>query len=132
MKRTKIIYWTATSFVILLIGLGSFADLFMIDAMRESIQQQGFPVHFLPFFGVAKLLAVIVIMVPAFHNLKLSAYVGLFWYFLGAIYSHFAVGDPIQISVGAILALVFVLVSYFAWTKLEQAEDSLKLQTNNV
>ncbi|MBX2878207.1 MAG: DoxX family protein [Saprospiraceae bacterium] len=124
MKKFKIAYWVATALIILIIGLGSFADLFMIDPMRESIQQQGFPVHFLPFFGVTKLLAVIVILVPALKWLKLSAYVGLFWYFAGAIYSHFAVGDPIQISVGAIIAFVSVLVSFFAWRKMEQLSFS--------
>ena len=85
MKKIKIIYWVATALIILMIGLGSFADIFMIDAMRESIQHQGFPVHFLPFFGVAKLLAVIVLLVPSLKWLKLSAYVGLFWYIAGAI-----------------------------------------------
>jgi uncharacterized membrane protein len=112
-----------------MIGLGSFADIFMIDAMRESIQQQGFPVHFLPFFGIAKLLAVIVILVPALKWLKLSAYVGLFWYFAGAIYSHFAVGDPIQVSAGAILAFVLVLVSYFSWRNMEQRAISSTVQS---
>jgi hypothetical protein len=129
MKKFKIIYWIATALIILMIGLGSFADIFMIDAMRESIQQQGFPVHFLPFFGIAKLLAVIVILVPALKWLKLSAYVGLFWYFAGAIYSHFAVGDPIQVSAGAILAFVLVLVSYFSWRNMEQRAISSTVQS---
>lgn len=126
MKTFKIIYWVVTSLVILMVGLGSFADLFMIDAMREGIQHQGFPVHFLPFFGITKLLAVIVIVVPKvalFQKLKLSAYVGLFWYFLGAIYSHIAVGDPIQITMGAIIAFVLVMVSYFTWTKIESSQN---------
>ncbi len=69
--------------------MGSFADIFILDALRERIIHQSFPVHFLPFFGVTKLLAVIVIVVPALKCLKLPAYVGLFWYFLGAIYAHF-------------------------------------------
>ncbi len=120
MKKFKITYWVATALIILMIGLGSFADIFMIDAMRESIKHQGFPVHFLPFLGIAKLLAVIVIVVPTLKWLKLSAYVGLFWYFLGAIYSHFSVGDPLTVSAGAIIAFVLVLVSYFAWRKMEQ------------
>lgn len=126
MKTVKIIYWTATSLIIVMIGLGSFADLLMIDAMRASIQQQGFPVHFLPFFGITKLLAVIVIVVPKvplFQKLKLSAYVGLFWYFAGAIYSHIAVGDPIQITMGAIIAFVLVILSYFTWTKMETTNN---------
>ncbi|MEM1322360.1 MAG: DoxX family protein [Bacteroidota bacterium] len=120
MKKFKIIYWIATGLITLMIGLGSFADIFMIDAMRESIQHQGFPVPFLPFFGIAKLMAVIVILVPALKWLKLSAYVGLFWYFAGAVYSHFAVGDPFAISAGAIIAFILVLVSYFSWRKMEQ------------
>jgi len=121
MKKFKIIYWIATSLIIVIVGLGSFAAIFMIDAMKESIQHQGFPVYFLPFFGIAKLLAVITIAVPKvplFAKLKLSAYVGLFWYFLGAIHSHIAVGDSVETSMGAIIAFALILVSYFTWGKL--------------
>ncbi|MEL6653739.1 MAG: DoxX family protein [Bacteroidota bacterium] len=125
MKQIKILYWVLMSLIILLIGLGSFADIFMIDAMRESIQQQGFPVHFLPFFGLAKLLAVVVLLVPRFQALKQSAYVGLFWYFLGAVYSHLATGDPIQVSMGAIIALLLVLGSYATSRKLAKSSPQI-------
>lgn len=124
MKKIKIIYWIATALIIVMIGLGSFADIFMIDAMRESIQHQGFPVHFLLFFGIVKLLAVTVIVLPALKKFKFAAYVGLFWYFLGAVYSHFSVEDTFQEAMGAIIALILVLVSYFAWTKIETDQAS--------
>lgn len=120
MKKFKIAYWIATSFIILMIGLGSFADIFMIDAMRESIQHQGFPVYFLPFFGIAKLLAVVVIVIPLAKYLKLPAYAGLFWYFLGAVYSHVAVGDSIAMTAPAILCLFLVIVSYLTWRKTDK------------
>lgn len=122
MKKAKIIYWIATGLMIAMIGLGSFADIFMIDALRQTITQHGFPVHFLPFFGIAKLLAVVVIVfsnVALFQKLKLSAYVGLFWYFAGAVYSHIAIGDAIEASMGAVFAFIIVLVSYYAWHKME-------------
>ncbi|MEM7659697.1 MAG: DoxX family protein [Bacteroidota bacterium] len=128
MKKFTILYWIVMSLIILLIGLGSFADIFMIEPMRASIQQQGFPVHFLPFFGIAKLLAVVVLLVPAFRPLKQSAYVGLFWYFLGAVYSHIAVGDSIELSIGAVIALILVLVSYATWRKLSTGTPASNLQ----
>ncbi len=123
MKKTKIIYWIATGLMIAVIGLGSFADIFMIDALKQTITQHRFPIHFLPFFGIAKLLAVVVIVfskVPLFHKLKLSAYVGLFWYFAGAVYSHIAIGDSIEASMGAVFAFIIVLVSYYAWYQMEK------------
>jgi len=122
MKRINLVYWIATGIIILLIGLGSFGDIFMLEPMREASEQQGFPLHFMPFFGLVKLLAVVVIVVPAFKSLKLAAYVGLFWYFLGAIYSHIMVGDGVSMTMGAVVAFAAVLVSFFAWRKMEMAK----------
>lgn len=123
MKKYKIIYWVATSIIILVIGLGSFADILMIDAMRQSITQHGFPVHFLPYFGLTKLAATVVLLVPAFRRYKEVAYGGLFFYFVGAVYSHIAIGDGIEATMGALIALIIVVVSYFAWLKMTSATE---------
>ena len=132
MKKFKIIYWIATGIIILMIGLGSFADIFMIDAMRESITTHGFPLYMLPFFGITKLLAVIVIVVPAFERLKEVAYGGLFFYFVGAVYSHLAIGDALfGKTIGALIALIVVLVSYYCWLKLRDSTLAERKSVNS-
>jgi hypothetical protein len=121
MKKYKITYWIATSIIIFMIGLGSFADIFMIDAMKESINMHRFPVYFLPFFGLVKLAAVVVLLVPTFKRFKEVAYGGLFFYFLGAIYSHLALGDGLfGRTLSAWIAFTVVMISYVVWRKLEQ------------
>ena len=133
MKKFKIIYWIATGIIILVIGLGSFADIFMIDAMRESINMQhGFPLHMLPFFGITKLLAVIVIVVPAFKRMKEVAYGGLFFYFVGAVYSHLAIGDALfGKTINALIPLIVVLVSYYCWLKLRGSTVAERKSVNS-
>ena len=112
MKLIKIIYWVSTSIIILMIGAGSFADIFMIDAMRQSIKLHGFPEYVLPYFGITKLLA-------TFKRYKEVAYSGLFFYFVGAVYSHLAIGDSFARTASAIIPLAAVIVSYLCWLKLE-------------
>jgi hypothetical protein len=119
MKIAKITYWAATSIIILMIGAGSLADIFMIDAMRQSIHLHGFPVHFLPYFGLTKLIATLVIVVPIFKRYKEVAYGGLFFYFIGAVYSHVAIGDPFGQTAASLIAFMAVIVSYLCWLKLE-------------
>jgi hypothetical protein len=121
MKIYKITYWVFTSIIIVMIGLGSFADILMIDAMRASIQLHGFPLYMLPFFGIVKLLAVIVLLVPAFKRMKEVAYGGLFFYFVGAVYSHLAIADALfGKTLAALIALLAVLISYYCWLRLSQ------------
>ena len=83
MNTNKIIYWTATALVLLFIGLGSFADILKIDAIKESFKHIGFPEYFIQFFGVLKLLGAITIIVPALKRLREGAYAGMIFYFLG-------------------------------------------------
>jgi hypothetical protein len=129
MKKYKITYWIATSIIALLIGLGSFGDMFMIEPIKESMIGLGFPFYILPFFGVTKVAAVVVLLVPAFKHFKEVAYGGLFFYFLGAIYCHLFVGDPFGRTWSALVVLIIVVLSYLIWRKLEndQVRDSFKI-----
>ena len=118
MNKNKIIYWVATSLVILFIGLGSFADLFTIEPIKESFKHIGFPEYMIPFFGLAKLLATLAILIPTLKKFKEAAYAGLIYYFIGANYCHFAVGDGIDKYGITLFILLTVVVSYLFSNKL--------------
>jgi uncharacterized membrane protein YphA (DoxX/SURF4 family) len=55
-----------------------------IDFMNKGL---GYPVYFIPFTGVAKVLGIIAILIPGFPRIKEWAYAGLFFDLIGAIYS---------------------------------------------
>ena len=120
MKTYRIVYWVFTVIIALMIGLGSLADIFMIAPVRASYKLHGFPEHFLPYFGFTKFLASLVILVPAFRRYREVAYGGLFFYFVGAVYSHVAIGDSMAQTWSAAVALLSVVGSYACWLKMEQ------------
>lgn len=122
MKKDKIIYWVTTSCVILFIGLGSFADLFTIEPIRESFKHIGFPEYMIPFFGVAKLLGTLAILIPALKGFKEAAYAGLIYYFIGANYCHFAVGDGIDKYGITLFILLSIIVSFIYSIKLNNSK----------
>ena len=53
----------------------------------------GYPVYFIPFTGVAKVLGIIAILIPGYPRIKEWAYAGLFFDLIGAIYSVTSIGQ---------------------------------------
>jgi uncharacterized membrane protein YphA (DoxX/SURF4 family) len=87
MKKTKIIYWI---FTILFAGLMLFSaipDILVVPDAVTFMTLLGYPMYFLPFIGVAKVLGVIAILIPGYPRIKEWAYAGLFYDLIGAIYS---------------------------------------------
>jgi hypothetical protein len=54
----------------------------------------GYPVYFIPFIGVAKLLGVVAILIPGYPRIKEWAYAGFFFDLIGATYSIISLGAP--------------------------------------
>ena len=94
MKTTKILYWVFTIlFAILMFG-SAIPDVISMDvAVKGMHGGLGYPVYFIPFIGVAKVLGVIAILVPGFPRLKEWAYAGLFFDLIGATYSIYCTRD---------------------------------------
>jgi uncharacterized membrane protein YphA (DoxX/SURF4 family) len=113
MKQKTIIYWISTVLVLLAVGLGSFADLLKIDAIKQSTAHIGFPEYIIPFLGILKLLASITIVLPAAIRFREAAYAGMVFYFVGATYCHVAVGDGADKWGTTLVILIIILVSYF-------------------
>ena len=95
MKRNKIIYWIFTGLLGALMTLGSIPDIMMHpEAVKLVVDHLEYPLYFLPFIGIAKILGVVAILTPAFNRLKEWAYAGLCFDLIGAMFSHISKGDP--------------------------------------
>lgn len=120
-----IIYRISTALVILAVGVGSFADILQVDAVKEGIKHVGFPEYILPFLGVMKLLGTITILTPALRRFHEAAYAGIIFYFTGATYCHIAVGDTAaQYGVTAAILAVVIISYLYSLPSSAQADET--------
>lgn len=87
MKKTKIIYWSTTGLFAAFMIFSAIPNIIVDDASKEFITNLGYPVYFIPFIGLTKLLGSIAILVPSFDRIKEWAYAGLFFDLTAATYS---------------------------------------------
>lgn len=125
MKTTKILFWV---FTILICGLMAFSAIPEITNSADGAKFMtglGYPLYLNPFLGVAKILAVIAILVPGFPTIKEWAYAGLTFDLLGATYSIIRVGTPFgQWAPMLGFILVLALSYYFYQKRLKPAAKS--------
>ncbi|MCE6990117.1 DoxX family protein [Dyadobacter sp. CY323] len=119
MKKTKIIYWILTGLLAAMLGIGSVFDAMSAPEAVEHITRIGYPEYLVPFLGVMKILGIIAILVPGYPRIKEWAYAGLTYDVFGALYSHLAFGDGVQMWGGLIVGLVLIAASYFYYHKKE-------------
>lgn len=118
MKTLKITYWTSTIILSLLFLMNIFMYFTRDPKIVAGIDALGYPLYLLDILGVAKIIGIIILLVPKFPRLKEWAYAGFVIDLIGAIWSHIAIGDTSSISF--ILMFVMILaVSYVAMRKLE-------------
>ena len=119
-KRNKIIYWIATLW--LASGMLATGTLQLFKAKAEGalappgvygITHLGYPVYFLTILGIWKILGVVAVLIPKFPLLKEWAYAGFSFAMSGAVFSHIAVGDPMNENVPALLLLVLTVISWY-------------------
>jgi hypothetical protein len=94
MKKVTILFWIITiafSFIMVSSAIPSIRlTQESIDFMNKGL---GYPVYFIPFTGVAKVLGIIAILIPGYLRIKEWAYAGLLFDLIGAIYSVISVGQ---------------------------------------
>lgn len=111
MKKTNILYWIFTGLFGAFMLFSAIPDILVSDIAVEGMSKGlGYPIYFVPFIGVAKLLGVVAIVVPGFPRIKEWAYAGLFFDLIGATYSIIAVGGPVGFM---ILPFAIGAASYF-------------------
>ena len=118
MKKTKVIFWTATIIFAILMLVSSIPDILNVADAKKFMATLGYPAYLTPFLGWAKLLGVIAILVPGnFPRIKEWAYAGLFIDLTGALYSGLCTTGP---SAGMLMMLAWVvpgIVSYIYYHK---------------
>jgi len=122
MKKTKIIYWIFTSLFALLMLSSAIPDVLSspvaVKGMHEGL---GYPVYFIPFIGVAKLLGVVAILIPGYPRIKEWAFAGLFFDLIGATYSIISSGAPPANWVFMALPLSLGIGAYIFYHKKRKA-----------
>lgn len=122
MKNTKLLYWIFTCLFAALMLFSAIPNIITnADSIKFMHDMLGYPVYFIPFIGVAKLLGVITILIPGLKVIKEWAYAGLFFDLGGAIYSNIAVAgkvDPMMLTL--LVWIVPGILSYYFWKKISK------------
>ena len=118
-KTINIIYWIST---IIFAALMIFSAAGGLQPTQQAIQilhdGLGYPVYFIQFISVAKLLGSIAILVPGLYRVKEWAYAGLFFDLAGAVYSGVASSGKFDPMMLTLLAWIIPgILSYYFWHK---------------
>jgi uncharacterized membrane protein YphA (DoxX/SURF4 family) len=117
MKLNKIAYWATTLVVCFLIGYSGFNDLIKAPFIMEGMGHLGYPAYLVPFLGVAKMAAIIVLLIPVKMRIKDWAYAGITIDLVGAAYSHYSLNDPINNIVLPLIGAGLAITSYLLYLK---------------
>jgi len=117
MNKNKIIYYVATGLLTLLMSFSIYMYTFNHEAIKGMFTGFGYPTYIIYPYAGAKLLGLIAIWNTKFKTLKEWAYAGFFFAFILAFFAHVMIGDGEQM--GAIIAMVLLLVSYYFNKKIK-------------
>jgi uncharacterized membrane protein YphA (DoxX/SURF4 family) len=118
MKKIRISYWTFTGLFAAMMVMSAIPDI-MLDPMAVKGMHEGlgYPLYFLPFIGVAKVLGVLAILVPGYPRIKEWAYAGLVFDLAGATFSIIASGQPMPNWIFMVMPLTLAACSYIFYQK---------------
>ena len=133
MKKAKTLSWIFTGLLVAFTLLTSVSQIFSAKSSEQVMVILRMPLYLLPFLGVAKLLAVIAILIPGYPKIKEWAYAGLMFDFIGATYSMIAVGGTIDKWGFMLVPILLWGLSYYFYGKLLRidVENSLIRQSTN-
>ncbi len=112
-KLNNIVYWIATIWLSLGMVSTGVVQILQMEEEIKFITDMGYPLYFLTFLGVCKILGVSAVLIPKFPLLKEWAYAGFFFMMAGAVFSHFASGNAISEVLPAFLLLALTIVSWY-------------------
>lgn len=122
MKKLNIFYWISIGLIFFFFIPGSIMNIMKTADWVQVFNELGYPEYLLPFLGVAKLSACVVLVLPNFNRLKEWAYAGLFFDLVGATYSGLMVSGFMPEMIIMFIAIGAVLTSYWLWHKKSQAD----------
>lgn len=120
MKTIKITYWATTVIVAFMMTYSSYAYLTQ-PAMQQAFQHLGYPDYFRVELAIAKLIGVVLLVVPVAARVKEWAYAGFVITYISAFIAHSVSGDPVNYRVMPVIFLVLLVVSYLTYHKQKSA-----------
>ncbi len=125
MKATKIIYWVVTALFAVFMAMTGVQNVMVDQGSIDLITTQlGFPQYMIPFFGFAKIVGAIAILVPGFPRIKEWAYAGMFFDLSGAAYASIAKFGFQPATTFMFVFIAFCLASYFLYHKVQKAQTA--------
>ena len=124
MKNKNLLYWIVTILFGAFMIFTAIPDLTLEAKAVEMLNGDlGYPLYFIRFIGVAKIIGAIAILIPQFRRIKEWAYAGLFFALFAAGVSIYATSKDIMgvLFMSAIIGVLFL--SYFLWHKKLSAEN---------
>jgi DoxX-like family len=120
-KTTNLLYWI---FTILFVALMLFSSASGLkpneDAIKFLHDGFGFPIYFIQFISIAKVVGCIALLIPGLKTVKEWAYAGLFFDLIGATYSGIAVAGKFDVMILSMLIWFGTgILSYYFWKKRE-------------
>ncbi|MGW8958706.1 DoxX family protein [Paenibacillus sp. NPDC055715] len=119
MKKIKVTYWIITICTLIGFLLSAINEIFQSPkTLVETTQLLGYPVYFLTILGVAKVIGIIVLLIPNYYRLKEWAYAGFTIDCIAAFWSENAVGNSMG-SIKSVIVFLFVMLSYYMLRKMQ-------------
>ena len=113
MNRTDKLYWIVTGIFALLMVVSAIPDILQApDAVTLIVNHLGYPRYFVAYIGVAKVFGALALVIPGFPRVKEWAFAGFALDLVSAMYSLFAVGDPITQWLPLAIGLLLLFVAY--------------------
>lgn len=117
MKRNRLVYLISTGLLTLLMLFSAAMYLFNYDEVATMFVAFGYPTYIIYPLAIAKLLGLLGIWNPRYNALKEWAYAGFFYDIVLAYFAHKMINDGQEL--GAIIALVLIIISYIYWRKIK-------------
>jgi predicted Abi (CAAX) family protease len=116
-KALRIIFGATTVFFSLWMLFTAYAQL-SLPQVQQVFVHLGFPDYFRVELSVAKILGVLVLLLPAPPRAKEWAYAGFAITLISALIAHLSVGDGPAIFMWSVVAGVILALSYYFHRKL--------------
>jgi len=129
MNKNKLIFRITTGLLALMYLGGGSRYFLEFQEMSDIFATLQFPRWLHPLLGLTKFMAVISLLTILFNVkanpkwLKEWTYAGIFFNGTLALIAHQMIGEPIELSVPAIMVIVLVITSRVLWGKLNNATN---------
>ncbi len=117
----KLGYWIVIGLLSVMMAGSAVSYLLENAQMVEAFKHLGYPDYFRVFLGIAKIIGVMVILLPSFPMvLKEWAYAGFGITLISALVSHLSVGDSLDKVIGPLIALSLLIIARILLSKLNK------------